>query len=184
MGLGLELELESNSNSNPNPNPSSSSSSISNSIYDCNPNTEFLTRKCNTCNIVKPLDDFDKGKYICRSCVSPKLNCPYCASIIRYDGLRAHVKKQHPDVNMPRGFTRNVSDRIYPSSDPKSDPRLLSMTGSQSDPKSDPSLVISQTEESCSCKYYSFVPFLINNGINIEKEKENINLLKSIDNLR
>ena len=65
---------------------------------------------------------------------------------------------------------------------------MHSMTGSpldpKSDPKSDPSLVFSQTGESCSCKYYNFVSFLINNGINIEKVKENINLLKSIDNLK
>ena len=47
-----------------------------------------------------------------------------------------------------------------------------------------PRSVISQTGESCSCKYYSFVSFLINSGINIEKVKRNINLLKSIDNLK
>ena len=45
-------------------------------------------------------------------------------------------------------------------------------------------LVINQTEESCSCKYFKFVSFLINIGLNIEKVKENINLLKSIDNLK
>ena len=75
---------------------------------------------------------------------------------MRYDGIRAHVKKQHPDVELTRGFSRNLNLRR----------------------------AITQTGESCSCKYYNFVSILINNGINIEKEKENINLMKSIDNLK
>ena len=128
-----------------------------------------------------------------RNCTSAKVNCPYCPSVVRYDGIRAHVKIQHPDVDMPKGFTRNLSERIVKPrwqsrvkhgqspmtgspSDPRPDPRL--------DPRLDPSLVINQTGESCSCKYYNFVSFFINSGINIEKVKENINLLKSIDNLK
>ena len=75
---------------------------------------------------------------------------------MRYDGIRAHVKKQHPDVELTRGFSRNLNPRK----------------------------TITQTGESCSCEYYNFVSFLINNGINIEKVKKNINLLKSIDNLK
>ena len=75
---------------------------------------------------------------------------------MRYDGIRAHVKKQHPDVELTRGFRRNLNPRR----------------------------AITQTGESCSCKYYNFVSFINNNGINIEKVKENINLLKSIDNLK
>ena len=74
---------------------------------------------------------------------------------MRYDGIRAHVKKQHPDIELTRGFSRNLTERS----------------------------VITQTGESCSCKYYNFVLFLINNGKNIEKVKEIINLLKNIDNL-
>ena len=74
---------------------------------------------------------------------------------MRYDGIRAHVKK-HPEVELTRGFIRNLNPRR----------------------------AITQTGESCSSKYYNFVSFLINNGINIEKVKENINLLKSIDNLK
>ena len=70
--------------------------------------------------------------------------------------MNAHVKRQHPDVDIPKGFTRNL--------------------------RSSP--IISQNEESCSCKYYNFVSFLIINGINIEKVKENINLLESVDNLK
>ena len=73
-----------------------------------------------------------------------------------YDGIRAHVRKQHPDVELARGFSRNLTERS----------------------------VITQTGESFSCKYYNFVSFLINNGIKIEKVKENMNLLKSIDNLK
>ena len=78
---------------------------------------------------------------------------------MRYDGIRAHVKKQHLDVELTRGFTRILTERSARS-------------------------VIGQTGESCSCKYYNFVSFVSNNGINIEKVKQNINLLKSIDNLK
>ena len=79
---------------------------------------------------------------------------------MRYDGISAHVKKQHPDVELSRGFSRILTER---SADPRS--------------------VIGQTGESRWCKNYNFVSFLINTGINIEKVKGNINLLKSIDNL-
>ena len=88
---------------------------------------------------------------------------------MRYDGIRAHVKKQHPDVELTRGFSRNLSEKTI-------NPSWQSKTVSP--------LVFSQTEESSSCKYYNFVSFLINNGLNIKKVKENINLLKSIDNLK
>ena len=88
---------------------------------------------------------------------------------MRYDGIRAHVKKQHPDVELIRVFSRNLGQKTI-------NPSWQSKTVSP--------LVISQTEESCPCKYYNFVSFLINNGINIEKVKENINLLKSIDKLK
>ena len=84
---------------------------------------------------------------------------------MRYDGIRAHIKKQHPDVDMPKGFSRSLLDK-------RQSPRAVSP------------LVIVQTKESCSCKYYNFVSFRINNGINIEKVKENMNLSKSLDNLK
>ena len=89
---------------------------------------------------------------------------------MRYDWIPAHLKKQHPDVELTRGFSRTLLDK-------RQNTRAVSP------------LVIVQTDDlrssftdSCSCKYYNFVSFLINNGINIEKVKENINLLKSIDN--
>ena len=82
---------------------------------------------------------------------------------MRCDGIRAHVKKQHPDVELTRGFSRNLNPR-----------------SGCTDERS----VISQTVESCSCKYFNFVSFLVNNGKNIEKVKENLNLLKSINNLK
>ena len=43
--------------------------------------------------------------------VEVKVNCPYCTSVVRYDGIRAHVKKQHPDVELPRGFSRSLLDK-------------------------------------------------------------------------
>ena len=95
---------------------------------------------------------------------------------MRYNGIRAHVKKQHPDVELTRGFSRNSTER---SADPRS--TKLPLRGSV---ELFHRCVIGQTGESCSFKYYNFGSLLINNGINIEKVKENINLLKSIDNLK
>ena len=95
---------------------------------------------------------------------------------MRYDGIRAHVEKQHPDVDIPMGFSRNLLSRFPDLSEKTINPSWQSKTVSP--------LVISQTEESCSCKYCNFVSFLINNGLNIEKVKENIILLKNIDNLK
>ena len=88
--------------------------------------------------------------------LTAKINCLYCAFVMRYDGIRAHVKNQHPDVELTRRFSRNLNPRR----------------------------AITQSGERCSCKYYNFVSFFINNGIIIEKVKENTNLLKSIDNLK
>ena len=82
---------------------------------------------------------------------------------MRYDGTRAQAKKQHPDVELTRGFSRILTERSV---------ELVLRS------------VITRTGESCSCNYYNFVSFLISNGINIEKVKEKINLLKSIDNLK
>ena len=167
-------------NSNSGSNSSSSSSNNSNSIINSNSNSNFntkvLTRSCNKCNSVKPLTDFVESKYTCRNCTSAKVNCLYCPSVVRYDGIRAHVKTQYPDVELTRGFIRNLTER---SMDPRS--TKLPLNGSV---ELVPRSVITQTAECCSCKYYNFVSFLINNGINIEKVKENINLLKSIDNLK
>ena len=164
-----------NSNSNSSINSSSSINSNSNSISSINSNSnsnsnsssssniKVLTRNCNKCNSVKPITDFDESKYTCRNCTSAKVKCLYCPYVVRYDGIRAHVKKQHPDVELTEGsgnllhrFSRNLREKN----------------------------VFTQTGESCSCKYYNFVSFLINNGINIEKLKENMNILKSVDNSR
>ena len=159
---GSSSIFDSNSNSDPNPNP----------ILNPNPNPnlnlspEVLIRSCNRCNYVKPLTDFDESKYTCKSCTSAKVNCPYCASVVRYDGIRAHVKKQHPDVDIPTGFSRNLSQKTI-------NPSWQSKTVSH--------LVISQTEESCSCKYYKFVPFLINNGINLETYPADCRKIAAVD---
>ena len=170
----------SNTNSISSSNSNSSISSNSNSNYNSNSNSNFntkvLTRSCNKCNSVKPLNDFDESKYTCRNCTSAKVNCLYCPSVVRYDGIRTHVKRQHPNVELTTGFSRNLIER---SADPRS--TKLPLRGSV---ELFHRSVIGQTGESCSCKYYYIVSFLINNGINIEKAKGNINLLKSIDNLK
>ena len=178
-GSGSIYDYNSNSDPNPNPNPNFITNPYPKLIPNpnLNPSSEVLTRCCNKCNYIKPLNNFDEGKYTCRSCTSAKVNCPYCTSVVRYDGIRAHVKKQHPDIELTRGFSRNITDRCIRFADKTINPSWQS-------PRAVSPLVINQTEESCSCKYYNFVSFFINNGINIEKIKENINLLKSIDNLK
>ena len=211
---GCSLKNESNSNSisssNPSSNSSSNPSSGSGSIYDYNsnsdpnlipnpnPSSEVSTRCCNKCNYIKPLNNFDEGKYTCRSCTSAKVNCPYCTSVVRYDGIRAHVKKQHPDIELTRGFSRNLQSRFPDITDRCNRFADKTINPSWQSPRAVSLLVTNQTEDlrickttplssftdSCSCKYYNFVSFLINNGINIEKINENINLLKSIDNLK
>ena len=169
-GSGSSSIYDSNSNSdpnlnpNPNPNPNPKLNPNPNPNPNLNRSPEVLIRSCNKCNYVKPLTDFDESKYTYRSCTSAEVNCPYCTSVVRYDGIRAHVMKQHPDVELTRGFNRSLLDK-------RQSLRAVSP------------LVIVQTEDlrsgftdSCSCKYYNFVSFLVNNGINIEKVKENINL--------
>ena len=81
--------------------------------------------------------------------------------------IRAHVKKQRPYVELTRGFSRNLTERSA-----KLVPRSVELFHRS---------VITRTGESCSCKYYNFVSFLINNGINLEKVKDNTDLLKSMD---
>ena len=179
-GSGSIYDYNSNSDPNPNPNPNI----IPNPNPNLNPSSEVLTRCCNKCNYIKPLNNFDEGKYTCRSCTSAKVNCSYCTSVVRYDGIRAHVKKQHPDIELTRGFSRNLQSRFPDITDRCNRFADKTINPSWQSPRAVSPLVINQTEESCSCKYYIFVSFLINNGINIEKIKEKINLLKSIDNLK
>ena len=109
------LSSSSSSGSSSSPNPSSSSSSSPNPSIDLgtsytnpSPNPKVITRCCNRFNYVKPLTDFDKSKYTCRNCTSIKVSCLYCPSYVRYEGMNAHVKRQHPDVDIPKGFTRNL----------------------------------------------------------------------------
>ena len=97
---------------------------------------------------------------------------------MRYDGIRAHVNKQRPDLELTRGFIRKLTERSVELA-----PRSTKLPLSGSVELFNRS-VINQTGENCSCKYYIFVSFPIINGINIEKVKENINLLKSIDILK
>ena len=165
-GYNSSFSINSSSNYNSNSSISSNSKSSINSISsissNSNFNTKVLTRNCNECNSVKPLTDFDESKYTCRNCTSAKVNCLYCPSVVKYDGIRAHVKKQHPDVELTRGFSRILTER---SADPR--PTKLPLRGSvklfHRSAELVPRSVIGQTGESCSCKYYNFVSFLINN---------------------
>ena len=68
---------------------------------------------------------------------------------MRYDGIRAHVKKQHPDVELTRGFSINLTER---SADPRSIKLPLRGTVELFHRS-----LIGQTEESCSCKYYKYL---------------------------
>ena len=53
--------------------------------------------------------------------------------------MNAHVKRQHPDVDIPKGFTRNLRS---------------SYTDLTPNPRSGyTNPIIKQNEESCSCKY-------------------------------
>ena len=63
-GSGSIYDYNSNSDPNPNPNPNL------NLIPNPNPSSEVLNRCCNKCNYIKPLNNFDEGKYTCRSCTS------------------------------------------------------------------------------------------------------------------
>ena len=96
---GSSSIYDSNSNSAPNPNLNHNPNLNPNLNLNLGP--EVLIRSCNKCNYIKPLTDFDESKYTCRSCTSAEVNCPYCTSVVRYDGIRAHVKKQHPNVDIP-----------------------------------------------------------------------------------
>ena len=103
---GYSPSIDSSSNASSSLNPSSShNASIDPSP---NPSSKVITRCCNRCNYVKPLTNFDKSKYTCRNCTSTKVSCLYCPSIVRYDGMNAHVKRPQPNVDIPKGFTRNL----------------------------------------------------------------------------
>ena len=101
-GSGSSSIFDSNSNSDPipNPNPTPNPNTNLNPNLNLNLSPEVLIRSCNKCNYIKPLTDFDESKYTCRSCTSAKVNCPYCTSVVRYDGIRAHVKKQNLDIDI------------------------------------------------------------------------------------
>ena len=72
-------------------------------------------------------------------------------------------------MDIPKGFTRNLPNNGVGVS-------LVTPTKTAdlyTDPQSGyTNPIITQDGENCSCKYYDFVSFLINNGINIEKVKK------------
>ena len=139
-GSGSIYDHNSNSDPNPNPNPNL----IPNP--NLNSSSEVLTRCCNKCNYIKPLKNFDEGKYTCRSCTSAKVNCPYCTSVVRYDGIRAHVKKQHSDIELTRGFSRNLQSRLPDITDRCNRFTDKTINPSWQSPRAVSPLVINQTE--------------------------------------
>ena len=96
--INASSSINSSSSINPSSSINSNSNSSSSSKSNSSSNTKVLTRSCTKCNSIKPLTDFDESKYTCRNCTSAKVSCLFCPSVVRYDGIRAHVKKQHPDV--------------------------------------------------------------------------------------
>ena len=128
-GSGSIYDYNSNSYPYPNPNPNLIPNPNPNLIPNpnLNPSSEVLTRCCNKCNYIKPLNNFDERKYTCRSCTSAKVNCPFCTSVVRYDGIRAHVKKQHPDIELSRGLSRNFTEKTI---NPRAvSPLVINQTG-------------------------------------------------------
>ena len=156
-GSGSIYDYNSNSDPNPNPNPNlipyPNLNPNPNLNLNLNPSSEVLTRCCNKCNYIKPLNNFDEGNHTCRSCTSAKVNCPYCTSVMRYDGIRAHVKKQHPDIELTRGFSRNLQSRFPDITDRCNHFTDKTINPSWQSPRAVSPLVINQTEESCSLKY-------------------------------
>ena len=96
-----------NSKPNPNPNPNLNSNLNPNPNLNLKPNPEVFIRSCNQCNYIKLLTDFDESKYTCGRCSLTKVNCLYCPPVVRYDGIRAHVKKQHTDVDYLENLLEN-----------------------------------------------------------------------------
>ena len=153
-GSGSIYDYNSNSDCNPNPNPKLIPNPNPNLIPNpnLNPSSEVLTRCCNKCNYIKPLNSFDEGKYTCRSCTSAKVNCPYCTSVVRYDGIRAHVKKQHPDIELTRGFSRNLQSRFPDITDRCNRFADKTINPIWQSPRAVSPLVINQTEDLQFCK--------------------------------
>ena len=69
---------------------------------------------------------------------------------MRYDGIRDHIKKEHPDVDIPKGFTRKINERYFNT----------------------------QTGESCLCKDCNFVSFSINNEKIYRQSKREYKFIK------
>ena len=65
---------------------------------------KLTSRQCNKSKIYKSQIKFDVNKYICKDCNAVKLNCPYSSSSVRLSAMRAHIKKQYPNVDLPRGL--------------------------------------------------------------------------------
>ena len=92
--------------------------------------------------------------------------------------MNAHVKRQHPDVDIPKGFTRNLPNNGVGVSLVTPTKRKVYILIHK---VVTPILLLPKTGKIVRVNIM-ILSFLINNGIKIEKIKENINLLKSIDN--
>ena len=68
--------------------------------------TKFgITNKiCNRCRVIKQITCFDKKKSICKECISTKVKCEYCPSIISFSGLKSHRRKSHQNIDLTGGI--------------------------------------------------------------------------------
>ena len=62
---------------------------------------------------MKQITSFDKKKSICKECSSKKVNCEYCSSIIRFSGLKSHIKSSHKDIDLAKCVKEEPEYRKY-----------------------------------------------------------------------
>ena len=58
---------------------------------------------CNKCTVLKQIKCFRKKNSICKEFNSTEVKCEYCPSIIRFSGLRNHIKNCHKNIDMTKG---------------------------------------------------------------------------------
>ena len=121
----------SNCNSNSNSNFDSNSNSNLQSSWDtkgeatlpCHGRRPFtnshietkndITNKiCNRCRVIKQITCFDIKKAICKECISTKVKCEYCPSIINLSGLKSHIQNSHKDIDLAGGINQRRGSTV------------------------------------------------------------------------